>query len=164
MKHIFIIVSILAIAGIGYWFSPLHHRGASSGSPSLSPTSTLSLSPSSTSALQRSAAPKPKVTVTPKPSALQAVETYQDALKIYSTSGYRFQFSNCQASPGALIMKVRTKFMLDNRDAVLRTITVGQQKFAIGAYGYVIATAPSTIGTHYLTCNGGGTATISVQP
>ncbi len=55
--------------------------------------------------------------------------------------------------------------MLDNRDNVSRKIAVqGGQTFQVKAYDFAIATAPSTIGTHYITCDGGWAAVISVQP
>ncbi len=167
-KHILIITFIAALAGGGYWISKRNEMPQSSESPApaSSPTSTQTPEPTSTSTptIKKTTAPKPKTSTTPKPSSLQAVETYQEALKIYSTSGFRFQFSNCQASPGSLIMKIGAKFMLDNRDAVTRAIGVGTKTYNIGAYGFTVATAPSQTGTHYITCNGGGTATISVQP
>lgn len=54
--------------------------------------------------------------------------------------------------------------MLDNRDNATRKIAVqGGQTFQVKAYDFAIATAPSTLGTHYITCDGGGAASIVVQ-
>ncbi|HSR89529.1 MAG TPA: hypothetical protein VLK22_04030 [Candidatus Udaeobacter sp.] len=93
-----------------------------------------------------------------------AARSYLDALKIYRTSGYYFQFSGCSGKPGSLTLKKGVEFMLDNRDGVNHKIVVeGGQTFSIGAYGFAIATAPSAIGTHHITCDGGGSASILVQ-
>lgn len=168
LKHILTIAIIIAILVGGYFFSK---RGDTPDSetfdrPSPSATSTESLSstsPTSAPAATKKPAAK-KATPTPKPSTLQAAETYQDALAVYGASGYRFQFSSCNASPGSLTMKIGQKFMLDNRDATPRTVKAGSQQYNLGAYGFVIASAPAITGTHYITCDGGGTATILVQP
>jgi len=62
-------------------------------------------------------------------------------------------------------MKTGTKFMLDNRDGVSHTIAIAAfQSFRIEPYGFAIATAPAAIGAHYITCDGGGSARIDVQP
>jgi len=61
-------------------------------------------------------------------------------------------------------MKTGTKFMLDNRDSVARTIAIeGGQSYSLSAYGFKIATAPAKEGTYYITCNKGGAASITVQ-
>ena len=63
------------------------------------------------------------------------------------------------------MMKKGKKFMLDNRDDRTRKIAiVGGQSFQISAYNFAIATAPSALGLHYITCDGGGAASILVQP
>ena len=101
-----------------------------------------------------------------KPAAtpLAATKSYLDALKAYKNTGYYFQFVDCHGSPGFLTLKKGKKFMLDNRDGVARKIHIqGGQTFNIAAYGFAIATAPSTLGEHYIDCNGGGAAKILVQ-
>ncbi len=95
---------------------------------------------------------------------LSATKAYLDAIKIYKNTGYYFQFVSCHAAPGTLTLKAGKKFMLDNRDSKTHKIAIkGGQSFNIGAYGFAIATAPSAIGNHYITCDGGGTASILVQ-
>lgn len=102
-----------------------------------------------------------------KPSAstsLPATKRYLDAIKVYKTTGYYFQFVECSGMPGSLTLKKGTKFMLDNRDGVSHKIAIqGGQSFKIGAYDFAIATAPSQVGTHFITCDGGGAAKILVQ-
>ncbi len=99
------------------------------------------------------------------PAPLSATQRYLDAIKIYKTAGYYFQFVDCHGLPGSLTLKKGKKFMLDNRDNKTRKISiVGGQSFNITAYNFAIATAPSTPGTHYITCDGGGAASILVQP
>ncbi len=93
-----------------------------------------------------------------------ATKAYLDARKIYQTSGYYFQFVQCHGLPGTLTLKAGSKFMLDNRDGVAHKLAIqGWETFNIGAYGFAIATAPSKVGIHYITCDGGGAATILVQ-
>lgn len=107
--------------------------------------------------------PPPPVKTNPTP--LSATQKYLDAIRIYKNPGYYFQFVECHGLPGTLTMKKGKKFMLDNRDAKSRKIAIsGGQSFKIGAYGFAIATAPAKAGTHYITCDGGGAATILVQP
>lgn len=97
-------------------------------------------------------------------SSLSATQAYLDAVKIYKNVGYYFQFVDCHGLPGSLTLKAGKKFMLDNRDGVAHKIVVqGGQSFNIASYGFAIATAPSTVGTHYITCDGGGAASILVQ-
>lgn len=107
----------------------------------------------------------PKKSTTPVTSPMSATQRYLDAIRVYKSVGYYFQFVNCHGLPGSLTLKKGKKFMLDNRDNVTHKITVqGGQSFQIGAYNFAIATAPSTVGTHYITCDGGGAASIVVQP
>lgn len=133
--------------------------------PMASPAPAPSLSPTPTPVTTRRVAPQPKAMPQPPSSpAPSAEEAYQEALRVYGDSGYLFQFTGCRAVPGTLTIKSGAEFMLDNRDAVLRTIAVaGSQSFSVGAFGFVIAEAPATPGTHYLTCDGGGAASILVQ-
>lgn len=99
------------------------------------------------------------------PTPLSATQKYLDAIRIYKNTGYYFQFVDCHGLPGTLTMKKGKKFMLDNRDATSRRIAIsGGQSFKITAYNFAIATAPTKAGTHYITCDGGGAATIVVQP
>lgn len=126
--------------------------------PVSAPTSTEKVATSSRTAAPKTVAPKTAVPVV-------ATQKYLDALKIYKTSGYYFQFLDCHGAPGSLVLKKGKKFMLDNRDNQTRKIAiVGGQSFTISAYNFAIATAPATLGLHYITCGGGGAATISVQP
>jgi hypothetical protein len=107
----------------------------------------------------------PPAPVKTTPTPLSATQKYLDAIRIYKNPGYYFQFVECHGLPGTLTMKKGKKFMLDNRDAKTRKIAIsGGQSFKIGAYGFAIATAPAKAGTHYITCDGGGAATILVQP
>lgn len=108
---------------------------------------------------------KPKTTTTTKtPVASKSASTqYLDALNIYKKSGYYIQFFPCQATPGTLSVKKGTKVMLDNRDSKAHAIAVGATKYNLAAYGFAIAPF-NTVGTTYVTCDGGGSATVTVQP
>ena len=106
----------------------------------------------------------PKKSSSPASSPLSATQRYLDAIRVYKSVGYYFQFVDCHGSPGTFTLKKGKKFMLDNRDNVTHKIAVqGGQSFQVGAYNFAIATAPSTLGTHYITCDGGGAASIVVQ-
>ena len=122
----------------------------------------VSTTPSESTATSTANAPAKSSSKTIAP--LSATQRYLDAIRIYKNVGYYFQFVSCHGSPGSLTLKAGKKFMLDNRDNVTHKIAVqGGQTFQVGAYNFAIATAPSTIGTHYITCDGGGAASIIVQ-
>lgn len=107
-----------------------------------------------------------KKTTTPTKSAstsLSATNDYLKARSTYQTSGYYFQFLNCKGAPGILTAKKGTKLMLDNRDDKMRKIVFIGKLYNINAYGYAIVTADK-LGKHYITCDGGGAAQITVQP
>lgn len=120
---------------------------------------------STSTAVTPSATPAPKKSSAPTAAPLTATQKYLDAIRIYKSVGYYFQFVNCHGAPGSLTLKKGKKFMLDNRDNITRKIAVqGGQTFQVGPYNFAIATAPATAGTHYITCDGGGAAAIVVQP
>jgi len=96
-------------------------------------------------------------------TSLSATDDYLKARKTYQTSGYYFQFLNCRGTPGILTVKKGAKLMLDNRDDKTRKIVFIGKLYNINAYGYVIVTADK-LGKHYITCDGGGAAQITVQP
>ncbi len=129
------------------------------------PAEQITLPSASFTAPTSSATVKPPVSpVIKTPTPLSATQKYLDAIRIYKNPGYYFQFVECHGAPGTLTMKKGKKFMLDNRDNKTRRIAIqGGQSFKIGAYNFAIATAPSKIGTYYITCDGGGAATILVQ-
>ena len=93
----------------------------------------------------------------PPPSA-----KYQQALTVYGSSGYRFQFSDCHGYPGKLVIKQNQKLMLDNRDPGKHTIVVKSQTFKVAGYDFAIATAKD-LGTYNITCDGGGAAELTVE-
>ncbi len=111
-----------------------------------------------------SSATTPKKSSSQANPPLSATQRYLDAIRVYKSVGYYFQFVDCHGAPGFLTLKKGKKFMLDNRDAKARKIAVqGGQTFQVKAYDFAIATAPSATGIHYITCDGGGAASITVQ-
>jgi hypothetical protein len=106
---------------------------------------------------------KPKPVVSAPIISKSAPQSYVDASAKYKKSGYYIQFYPCQATPGSLIVKQGSKIMLDNRDAKAHSIGIKNEKYLIASYNYAIATL-NTIGTNYVTCDGGGSATITVVP
>lgn len=180
MKDRYIIIGIIALAvlviGYAIWRSstsapaPSSEVSTSVGSDNEltgSVSSTLTAATTTPSSTQQTQT-KPKTTATyQKPSSstsLSATQRYIDALKIYKTSGYYFQFLKCHGQPGSLTIKKGKKFMLDNRDSVSHKIAFTGQSYRIGGYGFAIATAPLKPGTYFITCDGGGAASILVQP
>jgi len=81
----------------------------------------------------------------------------------YIESGYRFQFTDCHGSPGSLTVKRGKYFLLDNRDEEAAKISVAGQSYQVGPYGAAVA-AVWKVGEHNITCNGGGAATLIVEP
>ncbi len=94
-----------------------------------------------------------------KPKTAKPFASYQKALESYQ---YKFQFVNCTAVPAKLTFKQGVKVMLDNRDAVARTIGIGNTKYTIQAYDFVIATAPAA-GNYALTCAGRTVGEVKTQ-
>jgi hypothetical protein len=142
----------------------LWHAAPPEAAPAASifPSPAVSTSPSTTATTIPSISPKTaRPQTTPKPSTLKAAETYQGALKTYG--GFRFQFTSCHAIPGSMVLKQGQKFMLDNRDEKAHTIAVGSQKYPVAPYNFAIATAPKTLGEVRITCDNGGSASISVS-
>lgn len=80
----------------------------------------------------------------------------------YIESGYRFQFSKCSGTPGSLVVKSGKYFLLDNRDAQSHTFSVAGQSYSVGGYGAAVAAVWKT-GTHQITCDGGGAASLTVE-
>lgn len=160
-KIVYVAAGIILLGVVGYLvWGQKTKNGGNEKSQTATGTSQIT---TSTRTSPKTAAPK---TTAPKTTApVAATQKYLDALKIYKTSGYYFQFVDCHGSPGSLVLKKGKKFMLDNRDNQTRKIAiVGGQSFNITAYNFAIATAPSSLGVHYITCDGGGAAAISVQP
>lgn len=120
---------------------------------------------SSTASSTTTTAPKKTTPVVKAPAdPLSATQRYLDAIRTYKNTGYYFQFVDCHGLPGSLTLKAGKKFMLDNRDGKSRKIAIqGGQSFTVSAYNFAVATAPSKTGTHYITCDGGGAASILVQ-
>lgn len=127
---------------------------------SMDTSSTVEISTTTTSTTGQNGTYKKPVTKT-APGAV--TQSYADALKEYSASGYRFQFVNCRATPGSLTIKKGTSFMIDNRDNASHKIKVGPATYSVGAYGFVIATA-KTIGSNYIICDGISTGRLEVRP
>lgn len=112
--------------------------------------------------------PVPAITSTPQPAPTtttpeSASMSYVKALQIYQKSGLYFQFVACHATPGSMAVKRGAKVMLDNHDEVGHTFNLEGHLYGVGAYRYVIVT-PQKVGTQYVTCDGGGAATLQVQP
>jgi len=104
--------------------------------------------------------PAVKTIIKSSPGAV--TQSYADALKTYSASGYRFQIVNCQMTPGSLVVKKGSTFMIDNRDNASHKVAVGSTNYSVGAYGFVIATA-KVLGVNYIRCDNRGSAKITVE-
>jgi hypothetical protein len=100
----------------------------------------------------------------PKTTAPQSASTaYVNALNIYQKSGYYFQLVKCTLNPGTMTLKKGVKYMLDNRNAETHTLAIGTKRVVLSGYNFAIVTA-DTVGTHNITCDGGGTGKLVVQP
>ena len=167
MNKKIIYFAVAAVLLLAAWYFIFGKKSAPSGDNQGQQKVATTTTATSSKTSGKIVAPVVKKTIAPPKTVapLSATQRYLDALKIYKTSGYYFQFVSCHGAPGSLVLKKGKKFMLDNRDNQTRKIAIqGGQTFQITAYNFAIATAPSTIGTHYITCDGGGAASISVQP
>lgn len=125
-----------------------------------SSTETASTTVSSTTKITK---PKPVVTTKTSVGAEGAItESYADALKTYSASGYRIQIVNCASTPNSLTLKKGVKYMIDNRDSTAHKIKVETTTYTVKGYGYVIATA-SKVGSTNLYCDGRNVAKIVIE-
>lgn len=105
----------------------------------------------------------PKTSVTPAPKKTTSSSNgYEAALDKYG-KGLRIQFFECHSNPGKLVVKSGVPFMLDNREGNAHVFKVAGQTYNIPAWGYTI-TSIRAQGDHDLTCDGGGSAVITVQP
>ena len=161
-EYIWLGVGILALLLVVYFVTrsaktnqTANQQTSNSNTPS---TSTQNQPPTTTRATT-----KPVVTKPPVPTGQTASQSYLQALSIYQKSGYYIQFFPCQASPGSLIVKKGSKIMLDNRDSKTHLIGIRSVRYNIGSYNFAIATVDS-LGTNYVTCDGGGSAQITVVP
>lgn len=112
---------------------------------------------------QKKPAPTPAPAPVPATTTESATMSYVKALQTYQKSGLYFQFVACHATPGSMAVKKGTKVMFDNHDEVGHTFDLEGHLYGVGAYRYVIVT-PQKTGTQYVTCDGGGAATLQVQP
>lgn len=104
-------------------------------------------------------------TIAPQPAQKKAgvvTASYADALQKYR-NGYRIQFSECRGIPGKLVVKSGVSFMLDNRDGVWHEIMIGKQRYKLSGWGYAI-TSVKNVGTYNITCDGGGSAELVIEP
>lgn len=156
-KIIYIGAGVVLLSVVSYFV--FSNKGVQPTSTSTSDKTTATSTPAASTTVIT-----PKKSTAPITSPMSATQRYLDAIRVYKSVGYYFQFVSCHGSPGSLTLKKGKKFMLDNRDSVSRKIAVqGGQSFQIKPYDFAIATAPSTLGTHYITCDGGGAASIVVQ-
>lgn len=96
-----------------------------------------------------------------KTPAVDVPLNYGDAINAYGD--VRFQFVSCNGSPGSMVTKKGSVIMLDNRDNKAHVIAMGKATYNVKALDYALAIANET-GDLQVTCDGGGAATISVQP
>jgi len=96
-----------------------------------------------------------------KSLAVDVPLNYGDAINRYGDM--RFQFVGCQGTPGSMVAKQGSVIMLDNRDDKARVVSMGGATYKLQPLGYALAIASET-GNLQITCDGGGAATISVQP
>lgn len=93
--------------------------------------------------------------------AVELPTDYGDAVNTYGMT--RFQFSECNGTPGSIIVTRGSVVMLDNRNDDARTIAIGSKSYDIDAYGFVLYTADET-GDLSVTCDGGGAGILHVKP
>lgn len=107
---------------------------------------------------------KPGITVIKTKIGVENVVTpdYENALDVYGKSGWRFQFVKCSGLPGSMVMKLGTKFMIDNRDNADHQIAIGTQTYKLSAYDFAIISIKKA-GSYNITCDGGGAARVEIS-
>jgi len=170
-RHILIIAVIIVLILVGYAVVQSRRTNttdtantATTTTDQNAPATTNTDNTTNTTATQPAATQKG----TPSTGSGSGILKYDDALALYA--GRLFQFQNCVAgpppviSPGSLAIKKGGKYMLDNRDKTAHTLKVSTQSYRLAGQNFVIATAPATVGTYTITCDGGGVAQLRVQP
>ena len=106
--------------------------------------------------------PKPApATKNPIPTVTTKL-TYTEAVQKF-INGYRFQFAQCHGWVGVQYLKAGSEFMLDNRDPVSHTVKIGNYVYPLKPYDFII-TSIKTPSKYYVTCDGGGSAFLLVEP
>lgn len=88
---------------------------------------------------------------------------YTKTFLFFKQLGTYFQFVNCHGTPGILSIKHGARIMLDNRDNAAHTFGFNSKQYPVGAFDYVIVTAPIQPLKYMVTCDGGGAAQVYVQ-
>ena len=88
---------------------------------------------------------------------------YTKTFLFFKQLGTYFQFVNCHGTPGTLSIKHGARIMLDNRDNAAHTFGFNNKLYPVGAFDYVIVTAPIQPFRYTVTCDGGGAAQVYVQ-
>lgn len=123
---------------------------ATSSAPATATTKPTTVTKSTTKTSTKASAPATKAYVV-------------DAAK-FKASGYFIQlYPGCQATPGSLNVKKGSEVMFDNRNSKGHTIAYKGVNHWLNAYGYAILTFNS-VGDNYVTCDGGGSAKVTVFP
>ncbi len=147
MKYLFIVLVFFLAAYGGYRYGT---RGTPVGIPVESPTTTVSPATTASAGGQTPTPPagtqKPAAQTTPKTTTLPRIRLMQ-----------------CVATPNAITLKEGSAFAVDNLDYTSRKVNVDVQVFNIAPQNYVTVVA-SPIGIHSIICDGGGVATLTVQP
>lgn len=108
-------------------------------------------------------AESPEPTPQAEPGRAEVPGTRSDDFRIASImeSGYAFQFLDCHGTPGQLVVKSGKSFVLDNRSPEPVTIRIAGKSWRVPGHSAAAASV-SVPGTHNITCDGGGAATLVV--
>lgn len=146
-------------------FTPSSNVGdVGSGAPNYQTPSGVANTPGSNPAV--SSPTKTTVKTPPKTTATtpSAPKSYVVDSTKFKTSGYYIQiYPGCQATPGNLTVKKGSQVMFDNRNDKGHTIAYKGVNHWLGAYGYAILKF-DYLGDNYVTCDGGGSAKVTVVP
>lgn len=150
-KKIWIAVGVIVLVLLIIYAVKMSHNSSTPAPADQTPAST---TPETT-------APASSDTTSP---AVDKDTAYEAALKAYQ---YRIQFKDCHgtisiANKGSLSLKQGSKLMLDNRDKVAHTIAFKGVSVKIAAENFAITTV-NTLGTYPVTCDGGGSFSLTVQ-
>ncbi len=154
MNKTWTIIGLILVIILGAWWFNSNQSG-------------ISLSPDATATPKVSATKTPAVSGS-KPTATPVatpVLSYSQLVAKYGSDRIQFD-SDCKATPNSMVFKNGGSILLDNRSSKTAVVSVGDNKYTLGAYGYQVVTLNSSTVPKMLsvTCNGRvNTSTINLQ-
>lgn len=153
-----VVVAIVVLAGWSYYQQKTPDNP---NTPNQQPASPSTDSPETTPPASVDVVSKTRV-----PRPLTPSARYQQAITTYGDQGNRHIIQldeTCHGVPGTLLIKQGLNFMIDNRSELEISVRYEDQSFNILPWDFRIVTTQIP-GKHFITCEGGGAAEVTVAP